>query len=164
MLQRIAWIVLLLPFLILHTGCAQGSAETPRDKLAQRNIPYSEEDFLRSAEKGDVISVELFLAAGMDPNAKDQYGGTALRYAASRGHVAIVQALLDKGADVNVKDNDGFTPLRYATRNGYAPIVKALLDKGADANAKDPGGWTPLAVATGHPEIVQLLRAAGAKE
>jgi ankyrin repeat protein len=149
---------------LLVVGCTD-APQTPRDELAARNIPFTVEAFLRSAETGDLTAVNLFLAAGMDPNVKDRYGGTALRYAAAKGHLAVVQALLDKGADVNVQDTDGFTPLRYAVYNGHTEVVRALLDKGADVNVADKWGWTPLMIAPrGNLDIVHLLRAAGAPQ
>jgi len=44
--------------------------------------------------------------------------------------------------------------------------VKILLDKGADVNAKTGGSWTALreAAQSGHTDIVQLLKRAGARE
>jgi hypothetical protein len=151
--------------LVLLSGCTN-TPETPREQLAARNLSYTVATFLTSAEKGDLVAVNLFLAAGMDPNVKDQYGGTALRYAASKGHVDVVRALLEKGADVNVQDLDGFTPLRYAVYFGHLEVVRLLLEKGADVNVKDRWGATPLLVAQsrGNLDILQLLRtAAGPK-
>jgi len=51
-----------------------------------------------------------------------------------------------------------------ASARGYTEFVKLLLDKGADVNAKD-GIWTALNLAQErrHPDIVQLLKNAGAK-
>jgi len=161
--SRVAVAVSLI--VIAVAGCTR-TPETPREQLAARNLSYSEATFLASAEKGDLVAVNLFLAAGMSPNVKDQYGGTALRYAASKGHLDVVQALLDKGADINVKDVDDFTPLRYAAYYGHADVVRLLLDRGADVNAKDRWGGTPLTVAagSGHFDILQMLKAAAAKE
>jgi ankyrin repeat protein len=151
-------------FLPLLLGSCAKTPETPQEELAARNISFTEAAFLHSAASGDVTAVNLFLAAGMDPNVKDQVGGTALRYAAAKGHLAIVQALLDKGAEVNVQDNDGFTPLRYAAYYGHTAVVQALLKKGADVNVKDRWGWTPLMVAShGNLEIFELLKAAEAQ-
>lgn len=148
---------------VLFFGCSD-TAQTPQGELAARNIPFTAAAFLSRAETGDLIAVKLFLAAGMDPNVKDRYGGTALRYAAAKGHLEVVRALLDQGADVNVQDSDGFTPLRYAVYYGHTEVVRALLDKGADVNVADKWGWTPLMIAPqGNLDIVQLLRAAGAQ-
>ncbi len=150
------WLLLCVLFL----SCGD-TARTPQGELAARNLPFTATAFLNRAETGDLIAVNLFLAAGMDPNVKDRYGGTALRYAAAKGHLEVVRTLLDKGADVNVQDIDGFTPLRYAVYYGHTEVVHTLLAKGADVNIADKWGWTPLMIAPhGNLEITQLLRAA----
>ena len=48
---------------------------------------------------------------------------------------------------------------------GYPEIVRMLLDAGADVNVRD-NGRTPLMIASEYnrPEIVELLRQAGATE
>jgi ankyrin repeat protein len=52
-----------------------------------------------------------------------------------------------------------------AARRGNLKVVKFLIDKGADINAKDEDGETPLSLASAisHPEIIQYLKAHGAK-
>jgi ankyrin repeat protein len=160
--MRYAQLTMWAFLLFFVTGCAK-TPETPLEELAARNVPFTADAFLSRTEAGDLIAVSLFLAAGMDPNTQDQYGGTALRYAATKGHLDIVQALLDKGANVNMQDEDGFTPLRYAVRNGHTAVVQALLSKGAKVNVVDKWGWTPLMIAGGDLEILQLLKAAEAQ-
>ena len=99
---------------------------------------------------------------GIDVNAKNSEGYTALILASSNGHKEIVEMLLEKGADVNAKDSDGWTALMWASRNGHTETVTILLEEGADVNAKDNYflGSTALdiAIKKEHPEIVKLLK------
>jgi serine/threonine protein kinase len=143
-----------------------GPAElAARAKLAEKNIPYSEDAFTRVVENGDTGAVDLFLAAGMNPDVKDAGGRAALINAASRGSDNISRKLLSRGADVNARDNDGTTALMEAARNNHKQTAKVLLENGADVNLKDQGGQTPLirAAAQGHSEIVRMLLNRGAR-
>jgi Ankyrin repeats (3 copies)/Domain of unknown function (DUF3471) len=119
------------------------------------------EELLAAARKSDVEAVKALLAKGADVNAKTAYGATALSYAADKGHVEVVKVLLDRGADVNVKDTFyGETPLGWAAYRGHATVVTLLLDKGAAA--KD--GALMAGVYQGHVEVVKaVLEKGGAK-
>ncbi len=85
--------------------------------------------------------------------------------AITNGRIEAVGLLLDKGADLNVRDGLGETALFRAIRGGRTEAVKLLLDRGADVNVRVKAG-TPLKLAEkeGLKEIVELLRAHGAKE
>ncbi len=75
--------------------------------------------------------VQALLDKGVDVNAKDNHGFTALIWAAKGGHTEAVQALLDKGADVNARDNTGKTALMIAASRGHKEIVQLLKEAGA---------------------------------
>ena len=96
---------------------------------------------------------------GIDVNAKNSEGYTALILASSNGHKEIVEMLLEKGADVNAKDKYNATALIKASSNGHTEIVAKLLDAGADVNAKNDYGYTALIQASRnkHTEIVAML-------
>jgi Serine/threonine protein kinase len=136
-----------------------------RARLEQKNIPFSEAAFNRVVEDGDTGLVELFLAAGMNPDTKDASGRTALINAASRGSNNISQKLLSKGAEVNARDSTGSTALMESARGDHKETTKVLLEKGADVNLTDNNGRTALirAAAQGHAEIVRLLINKGAR-
>jgi hypothetical protein len=69
-----------------------------RRELDRRGVPFSEEQFLRQVRGGNKEVVELFLLAGVSPNAALD-SETALSVAAKAGHKEIAGALLKAGAD-----------------------------------------------------------------
>jgi hypothetical protein len=136
-----------------------------REKLARENIPYSETAFTKVVEEGETDAVDLFLAAGMNPDAKDGGGRAALISAAARGSNNISRKLLSKGADVNVADGTGSTALMESAQNDHRETTEVLLESGADVNLTDNDGRTALirAAARGHSKIVRLLINKGAR-
>ena len=136
-----------------------------RERLAQRNIPYTEAAFTRAVEEGDTGAVDLFLAAGMSPDAEDGAGRTALISAASRGRNNVSRKLLGRGADVNARDGTGSTALMQSALGGHKETTDVLLDGGADVNLRDNNGQTALirAAARGHSDVVRRLIERGAR-
>ncbi|KAL0764699.1 hypothetical protein CaCOL14_012789 [Colletotrichum acutatum] len=81
------------------------------------------------------------------PDAKDNYGRTALSWAAQSGREEIVKLLLNTNqVDPDIKDNNGWTPLRWAAEFKRDTFIKPLLDTNNQAgpNNKDKDGWTSL--------------------
>ena len=115
-----------------------------------------------AAGKGDTAAVKALVEAGMDVEAKDHHGWTALHIAAMEGHPAVVKVLLEAGANVNAQDNTDGTALLNAAMIGHYAIIKTLLEAGANIEAKDNHGWTALSLAAmrGDTAIVKLLKAA----
>ncbi|HEX6903908.1 MAG TPA: ankyrin repeat domain-containing protein [Thermoanaerobaculia bacterium] len=108
----------------------------------------------RAASAGDLAKVQELLAAGVDVNAANKYGGTALAFACDKGHTAVVNLLLERGANPNSKDTFyGATPLNWAVQKGHAEIVRALLAKGAEG---EDGALTG-AASEGQAAIVKVI-------
>ena len=103
----------------------------------------SSEEFVKAVKDGDYEQVEQ-LMDGVDINAKDDSGVTALMYAIWNGHIEIAKLLLERGAEVNVQDSGGWSPLMYAAWKGYSDVAKLMLEKGAGADAKKGDGGTAL--------------------
>lgn len=98
-------------------------------------------------------------SALLDIQTQDNFGMTALHWAAVRNDGPTVQDLLEHKAKVNIRDNDGKTPIHYAARNGNTLILKVLLTCGANINAQDESNNTALhyAAGNGHLRAVQAL-------
>lgn len=103
---------------------------------------------IRSSMFGHRKAVRKLLEQdGIDVNAKNSDGYTALILASSNGRTEIVAMLLDAGANVNARTNTnywGSTALIRASENKHTEIVAMLLDNGADVNATDDDGDTAL--------------------
>jgi len=101
------------------------------------------EDLAQAAETGNIESLKSTLAAGVDVDATNIFGTTALMRASSRGDVEMVRVLLSCGADPNRARNDTFTALALAAFFGHQGVVKCLVEHGADANASTRFGTSP---------------------
>lgn len=103
----------------------------------------------------------LMAQPGVDLNALNAAGESALMLAALKGDMAAINALIEHGARVN---QPGWSALHYAATGPQVQAVRVLLDRGADINAAAPNGNTPLMMATqyGPQESVELLLERGA--
>ena len=117
-----------------------------------------------AAEQRDKTSVRKLLGTGVDVNAAQVDGTTALHWAAYHDDAETVALLVRAGANVNAVNRYGVPPLAQACTNGNAAIVKLLLEAGADANATMKGGESVLMLAarSGNVEAVKALLARGA--
>ena len=95
---------------------------------------------MAAALYGDAALVKRLLAAGADPDARNNAGATALMWAAP--DLDKMQLLLDAGADVNARSDDRRSALVVTSGIvGAAPALRLLLDYGADPSilkATDP--------------------------
>ena len=67
---------------------------------------------------------------GIEVNAADKDGNTALIWAAANGEVEAVKELLrNEKVDVNAANKNGYTALILAAANGKVEVVKVILDK-----------------------------------
>ncbi|MEO7358929.1 MAG: ankyrin repeat domain-containing protein, partial [Gemmatimonadaceae bacterium] len=114
-----------------------------------------------AAMRGDSAKVRSLLKQGVDANAAQADGMTALHWAAARGDAASVKTLVFAGARLETTTRNGsYTPLHLAAQAGRGGAVRALLESGANPNAPtSSGGATPLhmAAAQGNIEAVNAL-------
>ncbi|XP_039564992.1 ankyrin repeat domain-containing protein 22 isoform X1 [Passer montanus] len=70
--------------------------------------------------------VKMLLRAGVDVNATDSSGSTALHYACEMKNQAVIPLLLEAHADTSVKNRDGETPLDIARRLQFHNIERMI--------------------------------------
>ena len=124
-----------------------------RIRIVQMGFTYDAGTFVVMAKKGDEQIVNLFLRAGMAPDAKDFEGKTALMWAAYYGHLGLVKFLIEKGADPNAA-------LYEAAYSGQKEIFNLLL---ASKPSQDAINNALVGAAAGHQtEIARKLIELGA--
>jgi ankyrin repeat protein len=117
--------------------------------------------------------VKFLLDRGVDSNATNAFGATALMAAAAADDIDSVRLLLDRGADVNSRPNPGSTdffwggwrtPLMWAAFQGDETLLKLLLERGAKVNdLVETGGALGQAAWGGNAGAARLLLDAGAQ-
>ena len=122
---------------------------------------YGVTPLIAAAAAGNDEVVAYLVGQGANVSAKDDWGKTALIYAANMDNPKLVSSVikLDKTA-VNLPDNLGNTALIYAAQKGLLDNMKILLANGANANYRNPAtGISALsaAAAEGNSAAIRML-------
>jgi ankyrin repeat protein len=157
---------------LLMCGCSQDQAtrsstesNEPAPPVEEAVARISDQAFRDAALKGEVKTVLLAIEQGVEVDASDAEGRTALQLASYDGHTDVVEKLLDNGPVVDHLDEAGRTALMYAASGSNHETVRVLLEAGADPDIVDKvEGFTALmfAAAEGQLEVVQTLLDHGA--
>jgi len=145
--------IILTALLLLLSGCQQ-SPEQARRELAELGVEFTPSVFYESVENSDVVVVELFLTAGMNPDIPDEDDDvTPLIIAIIKNNLSVARALIDSGAKVDIQEN-GTTLLELTVELGHTEMVGLLLRAGA---RKIKASSLVNAKQEGYTEIVELL-------
>lgn len=80
-----------------------------------------------AARVGDLVTLRLLLAGGMDAESLDQRGRSALHWVAlSGGTPQIARTLIEHGASPGRADKSGHTALDYAEESGAKPLIEVM--------------------------------------
>ena len=104
--------------------------------------------------------VTYLLQAGINPNAIDKQGRSALSWSTQPTQLPILNLLIRAGADPNVPDQQLKLPLHYAAAFARSQeIVRALIAKTVDPNSLDARGTSALtcALSGGDCPSIELL-------
>ena len=124
-----------------------GAAQTPVPQAANVPPPVSPDALHNAAQVGDIEVLKAAISAGVDVNARDSRGWTALMHTVNKGYPLLVSLLLEAQADVNIRAPDGATALFMAAAHGHTEIIELLMKAGADVSIQGPKSKTPIEVA-----------------
>lgn len=128
-----------------------------------------DQEWKAATRQGDVIKVRLLLDQGVDIDARDEHGQTALMNAAHAGQEELARLLIEKGADLNVTAKYHLSALMLALIAHHPDVARLLIEAGADIHIRGSGGFAgamalDLAERGGYTEIVALLKLNGAMD
>ena len=155
---------LLIMAITVPTNCAPFDAEDFGKRLCHRIETELPQGLHTAMLKCFSDQMKALCAEGVDINAKDEHGETALHEAASMGDLDLVSVLISAGADVNVQDERGQTPLHRPAVKGHWEVMEALRAAGADLYCMDRDGQSPFRLwlmeypAIAQAELVAILR------
>lgn len=154
-----------------------------RNRASRIRTPLQE-----ASRKGWAEGVDFLTRAGVDIDAEDDVGATALTLAVRAGKRGIVHrllaagaspeggksarmaplhevanaeladVLLQAGANLEAQDKSGATSLHHQAKAGRADMVTFLLDKGANLEAKTHAGRTALFSPGSHGEVLSVFQ------
>ncbi|XP_063906156.1 ankyrin-3-like [Zophobas morio] len=92
--------------------------------------------------------IKLLIKKGIDVNAQNENGTTALQLACGNGDLEITKMLFEFGACINIVDKQNHTALNYASNlsTDNRNIIKLLIKKGINVNAESKNGITALQI------------------
>lgn len=113
-------------------------------KLLQRMI-VKDKAIIEAASDGNFEKVAELVKLGVNVNAKDRWGWSALSMCAYGGHGDIARLLLDHDADLDNVDVDGDTPTKLAANRGHTDLVVIFDEERAarDLQLREADGEVP---------------------
>lgn len=124
---------------------------------------WRQHTFCRASWLGKTNTMKMLFAVGANVSECSSTYVNPMVAASQSGNPDAVDFLLKHGANVNQIDGNGLTPLMYVAGAGQISSVRVLISRDADVNAVGRfGSASTIAAMTKHPEIVALLKDAGA--
>lgn len=95
----------------------------------------NENTLIEAAKTGDCALLDCLIDEGADLEQRDEYGWTALNWAAGRGETGMVEHLLSAGANVLNSGRDNRTPYQIALAAARVDTAKVLLQAEQETDA-----------------------------
>ncbi|CAG9773806.1 unnamed protein product [Ceutorhynchus assimilis] len=153
---------------LCHPLCSCPKCETkkPHDKPYKILNNLNQNFLIIASMENQLDFLEFLLTLDYEIDFQDDFGKTALHYAAEIGLQDILMLLINAQANVNILDNDKNTALHLACDRGHDNCVKALIYSSpfVEINLQNTSGETPLFLATrwGYFDIIKILLENGA--
>ena len=139
----------------MPSSSSSSSSSSGGESARRRRAKY-ERKFLRAAARGSLRGCKKALkrasrrtGAGLDVQAVDPDGRTALHLACVSGDDDLARWLIKRGADVTFTDARGDTPAHLAAHRApdNVAVTRRLTGAGASAHARNDAGETPASIA-----------------
>ncbi len=171
MKQIFIFLILSITIVSFAACGARSDATTPemaQSMLKMRGFNFTEPEFFRAIQLDDGIAVKGFLQGGINANAKNEKGETALTFALQTAGTPATKLIAEK-ADINMRDDLGNSPIHLALSKNKEDIFKYLLERNTDVNVPGKGSAKTndqtvlyVAIARGDEELVKQLLDRGA--
>lgn len=167
------YIACIISILLCLNACDNSQIETSlssdaaKSMLKLKGYDFDEKSFFQAVKNDDIAALKAFFDAGINPNARNEGGETALTFAVAHSEMKTIKTLAEK-ADINAQDNLGQSPLHLALSTNKEDVFDFLLGKNADVNVGGAKGTLTnqtvlyLAVTRGREDLVQKLLERGA--
>jgi len=103
-------------------------------------------------QKGKQEVATFLLNEGASLDVQDEFGWTALMFAARFDMPSLAQALIKKGAKLNLRNKDGFTALMFACDYCQPETAMLMLQNEAKVDLVNNNGFSALMLACQEPE------------
>lgn len=150
-----------------HCCDAEWVDELVRRDADPKNVTSGSRNVMHVISDMDIESTEIekmatvFIKAGVNLNAKEQWGNTPLNIAIDNFggkqirnprladlHQSYLTLLLVSGADPNITADHGIPPLQHTIERQFYKLSRLLLEYGADPNMKDSKGTSAFDIAS----------------
>lgn len=92
-------------------------------QLEKRCIKSNSTPLMFAAQENFIEGAQLLMAHAAEVNVQNQFGYTALHYAAMYGHLRMVELLCENGAKKDIQSVTGKTPVDLALMKNYDDVI-----------------------------------------
>jgi hypothetical protein len=116
----------------------------------------SNQNVISAAKENNVDELRRLIDCGSEIHQTDDFGWTALNWAAGKGNDSAVRLLIERGADVSLTGKDRRTPYMIARSAGHAEVAELLREEEERRGIwKDPRAERPYCRAYKLSELLQ---------